>query len=47
MKMVDIVIVGAGMVGLALAAALKECGLRVVLLDKTEPTPLETSPSTQ
>lgn len=47
MKMVDIVIVGAGMVGLALAAALKECGLRVVLLDKTEPTPLETSPSTR
>lgn len=47
MKMVDIAIVGAGMVGLSLAAALKESGLKVVVLDKSTSTPITVEPSTR
>ena len=37
MKMLDLVIVGAGMVGLALASALRESGLRIAVIDQKLP----------
>ena len=40
MKTVDIAIIGGGMVGLAIAVGLKDCGLRIALLEQHEPEAL-------
>ena len=40
MKTVDIAIIGGGMVGLAIAVGLKDCGLRIALLEQHEPESL-------
>ncbi len=40
MKMFDVVVVGAGMVGLAVAAGLRDSGLSVALLERQVPTPV-------
>jgi 2-octaprenylphenol hydroxylase len=45
MKMVDLVIVGAGMVGLALASALRDSGLRIAVIDKKSPDDMVANPS--
>jgi 2-octaprenylphenol hydroxylase len=45
MKMVDLVIVGAGMVGLALASALRDSGLRIAVIDKKSPDDMIANPS--
>ncbi|MDX8392444.1 MAG: UbiH/UbiF/VisC/COQ6 family ubiquinone biosynthesis hydroxylase [Mariprofundaceae bacterium] len=34
----DVVIIGGGMVGLTLACALKDCGLKIVIVERSEPT---------
>lgn len=46
MKMLDLVIVGGGMVGLALASALRNSGLRIAVVDKQQPAEIlaEASP---
>jgi 2-polyprenylphenol 6-hydroxylase len=45
MKMMDLVIVGAGMVGLALASALRGSGLRIAVIDKKFPDEVVAEPS--
>lgn len=47
MKMLDLVIVGAGMVGLALASALRESGLRIAVIDQKLPEEMAPEPSTR
>ena len=47
MKMLDLVIVGAGMVGLALASALRESGLRIAVIDQKLPEAMTLEPSTR
>ncbi|WP_316674256.1 FAD-dependent monooxygenase [uncultured Tolumonas sp.] len=47
MKMLDLVIVGAGMVGLALASALRESGLRIAVIDQKLPEEMTPEPSTR
>ena len=45
MKMLDLVIVGGGMVGLALASALRDSGLRIAVLDQKLPATVDTEAS--
>ena len=45
-QQVDIAIVGAGMVGLALAAALADCDVSILLIDAAE-APAQTEPLTR
>ena len=47
MKMLDLVIVGAGMVGLALASALRESGLRIAVIDQKLPEEMTPESSTR
>nr|WP_321242509.1 FAD-dependent monooxygenase [uncultured Tolumonas sp.] len=47
MKMLDLVIVGAGMVGLALASALRESGLRIAVIDQKLPEDMTPEPATR
>jgi len=41
MEQVDVLVVGGGMVGLAFASALKDSGLRVVVIERSEPQAFE------
>ncbi len=47
MKMLDLVIVGGGMVGLALASALRDSGLRIAVVDKKLPDEMTAEPATR
>lgn len=47
MKMLDLVIVGSGMVGLALASALRNSGLRIAVVDKKLPSDITADAATR
>ncbi len=47
MKMLDLVIVGGGMVGLALASALRNSGLRIAVVDKKLPSDITADAATR
>lgn len=47
MKMLDLVIVGGGMVGLALASALRDSGLRIAVLDQQMPAVVDKEASSR